>query len=137
MFDHHRFGRDFSLKPQRNFLLLLRLWRGLGHKLLHAKFQTCSFLHLTAGAAKVTCPNVLNSLTKICIIGRVALLRGVRKGVSRGFNPFGFYTVLETLRNGNFRFPESGICHGTGHILNFYLGYIIVSHMIVILITLI
>ena len=74
MFDHHRFGRDFSLNPQRKLLLLLYLWRGLGHKLLHAKFQTCSFLRLAAGAAKVTCPNVLNSQTKICIIGRVALL---------------------------------------------------------------
>ena len=74
MFDHHRFGRDFSLNPQGKFLLLLCLWRGLGHKLLHAKFQTCSFLCLAAGAVKVTCPNVLNSRTKICIIGRVALL---------------------------------------------------------------
>ena len=74
MFDHHRFGRDFSLNPQRKFLPLLCLWKGLGHKLLEAKFQTCSFLHLTAGVAKVTCPNVLNSRTKICIIGRVALL---------------------------------------------------------------
>ena len=29
---------------------------GLGHRsiLLHAKFQTCSFFHLAAGAAKVT-----------------------------------------------------------------------------------
>ena len=74
MFDHHRFGRDFSLSPQRKFLLLLCLWRGLDHKLLHVKFQTCSFLHLAAGAAKVTSPDVLNSRTKICIIGRVALL---------------------------------------------------------------
>ena len=74
MFDHHRFGRDFSLNLQRKFLLLLCLWRDLGHKLLHAKFQTCSFLRLAAGAAKVTCPNVLNSRTKICIIGQVALL---------------------------------------------------------------
>ena len=74
MFDHHRFGRDFSLNLQRTFLLLVCLWRGLGHKLLHAKFQTCSFLSLAAGAAKVTCPNVRNSRTKICIIGRVALL---------------------------------------------------------------
>ena len=74
MFDHHRFGSDFSLNPQRNFLLLLCLWRGLGHKLLHTKFQTWSFLCLAAGAAKVTCPNVLNSRTKIYIIGRVALL---------------------------------------------------------------
>ena len=31
-------------------------------------------------------------------------------------NPFGFYTLFETLRNRNFRFPESGIYHGTGHI---------------------
>ena len=69
MFDHHRFGRDFSLNPQRKFLLLLCLWRGLGHKLLHAKFQTCSFLSLAAGAAKVICPNVRNSRTKIRIIG--------------------------------------------------------------------
>ena len=52
-FDHHRFGRDFSLNLQRKFLLLLCLWRGLGHKLLHAKFQTCSFLNLAAGAAKL------------------------------------------------------------------------------------
>ena len=74
MFDHHWFGRDFSLNLQRKFLLLLCLWRGLGHKLLLAKFQTCSFLRLAAGAAKVTCPNVLISRTKICIIGRVALL---------------------------------------------------------------
>ena len=74
MFDHHRFGRNFSFNPQRNFLFLLCLWRGLGHKLLHTKFQICSFLCLAAGAAKVTCPNVLNSWTKICIIGRVALL---------------------------------------------------------------
>ena len=74
MFDHHQLGRDFSLNLQRKFLLLLFLWRGLGHKLLHAKLQTCSFLRLAAGAAKVTCPNVLNSRTKICIIGRVALL---------------------------------------------------------------
>ena len=41
---------------------------------MHAKFQTCSFLCLAAEAAKVTCPNVLNSQTKVCIIGRVALL---------------------------------------------------------------
>ena len=34
----------------------------------------CNFLRLAAGAAKVTCPNVLNSRTKIYIIGRVALL---------------------------------------------------------------
>ena len=74
MFDHHRFGRDFSLNPQRNLLLLLWLWIGPGHKLLHAKFQTCSILCLAAGATKVTCPNVLNSRTKIYIIGRVALL---------------------------------------------------------------
>ena len=74
MFDHHRFGRDFSLNPQRKFLFLLCLWRGLGHQLVHAKFQTCSFLCLAAGAAKVTSPNVLNSRTKICIIDRVALL---------------------------------------------------------------
>ena len=74
MLDHHRFGRDFSLSPHREFLLLLYLWRGLGHKLLHAKFQTCSFLSLAAGAAKETCPNVLNSRTKMCIIGRGALL---------------------------------------------------------------
>ena len=74
MFDHHRFGRDFSLNPQRKFLLLLCLWIGLGHKLLHAKFQTYSFLSLAAGAEKVTSPNVLNSRTKICIIVRVALL---------------------------------------------------------------
>ena len=74
MFNHHRFGREFSLNLQRKFLFLLCLWRGLGHKLLHAKFQTCSFLSLAAGAAKVTCPNVLNSWIKICIIGRVALL---------------------------------------------------------------
>ena len=74
MFDHHRFGRNFSLNLQRKFLLLLCLWRGLGHKLLHVKFQTYSFLSLAAGAAKVTCPNVLNSRTKICVIGRVALL---------------------------------------------------------------
>ena len=73
MFDHHRFGCDFSLNSQRKFLLLLCLWRGLGRKLLHTKFQTCSFLSLAAGAAKVTCPNVLNSRTKICIIGQVAL----------------------------------------------------------------
>ena len=78
MFDHHRFGRDFSsdfsLNPQRKFLLLLCFWRGLGHKLLQAKSQTCSFFCLAAGAAKVTCPIVLNSRTKICIIGQVALL---------------------------------------------------------------
>ena len=74
MFDHRRFGRDFSLNPQRKFLLLLCLWRGLVHKLLHAKFQTCSFLRLAAGAVQMACPNVLNSRTKICIIGRVALL---------------------------------------------------------------
>ena len=74
MFDYHRFGRNFSLYPQRKFFLLLCLWKGLGHKLLHAKFQTCSFLRLAAGAAKVTCPNVLNSWRKICIIGRVVLL---------------------------------------------------------------
>ena len=74
MFDHHWFGCDFSLNPQRKFLFLLCFWRGLGHKLLHAKFQTCSFLRLAAGAAKVTCPNVLNSRTKIYIIGQVALL---------------------------------------------------------------
>ena len=72
MFDHHRFGRDFSLNLQRKFLFLLCLRRGLGHKLLHAKFQTYSFLSLAAGAAKMTSPNVLNSRTKICIIGRVA-----------------------------------------------------------------
>ena len=71
MFDHHRFGR---VTPAKKILLLLCLWRGLAHKLLHAKFQTCSFLSLAAGAAKVTCPNVLNSQTKICIIGRMALL---------------------------------------------------------------
>ena len=52
MLDHHRLGRDFSLNPQRKFLLLLCLWRGLGHKILHAKFQTCSFLRLAAGAVK-------------------------------------------------------------------------------------
>ena len=40
MFDHHRFGRDFSLSLQRKFLLLLCLWIGLGHKLLHAKFTS-------------------------------------------------------------------------------------------------
>ena len=74
MFDHHRFGRGFSLNPRRKFLLLVCLWRGLGHKLLHAKFQTSCFLRLAAGVAKVTCPNVLNSRTKICSIGRVALL---------------------------------------------------------------
>ena len=74
MFDHHGFGHDFSLNPQRIFLLLLCLWKRLGHKLLHAKFQTCSFLRLAVGAAIVTCPNVLSSRTKICIIGRVALL---------------------------------------------------------------
>ena len=74
MLDYHRLGRDFSLNPQRKFLLLLCLWRGLVHKRLHAKFQTCSFLSLAAGAAKVTCPNVLNSRPKICIIGQVALL---------------------------------------------------------------
>ena len=74
MFDHHRFRRDFSLNPQRKILLLLYLWRGLDHALLNTEFQTYSFLRLAAGAAKLTCPNVLNSRTKICIIGPVALL---------------------------------------------------------------
>ena len=45
--------------------------------------------------------------------------RGGFPGVSG--NPFGFYTLLETLRNRNFRFPESEIYHGTGHILSLYL----------------
>ena len=48
MFDHHRFGRDFSLNPQRKFLLLLCLWRGLGHKRLHTKFHTYRFVRLAA-----------------------------------------------------------------------------------------
>ena len=51
----------FFFNPQRKFLLLLCFWRGLGHKLLHSKFQTCSFLRLAAGAAKVTCPTELQS----------------------------------------------------------------------------
>ena len=67
-------GCNFSLNLQRKFLLLLCVWRGLDHKLLHTKFQTCTFLCLATVAVKVTCPNVLNSPTKICIIGRVALL---------------------------------------------------------------
>ena len=60
--------------PSAHACMCLNLWRGLGHKLLHVKFQACSFLFLAAGDAKVTCPNVLNSRTKICIIGLVALL---------------------------------------------------------------
>ena len=64
MFDHHRLKYNFSLNPQRKFLFLFCSWRGLGHRLLHAKFQTCSFLCLAAGAAKVNCPNVLNYQTK-------------------------------------------------------------------------
>ena len=38
-------------------------------------------------------------------------------------NPFGFYTILEALRNRNFRFPKSGINHGARRILNFYLSF--------------
>ena len=37
------------------------------------------------------------------------------QGVSE--KPFGFYTLLETLKT--LKFPESGFYYGTGHILYF------------------
>ena len=37
---------------------------------------------MATGAAKVTCPNVLNSRTKICIIDLVALLVMLEAGLS-------------------------------------------------------
>ena len=74
MFDHHRFGRDFSLNLQRKFLLLLCLWRGLVHKPLHVKISDLQLSSSGCRSCKSDLSNVLNSRTKICIIGRVALL---------------------------------------------------------------
>ena len=56
-----------------------------------------------------------------CMVIKLQIIdiRSVPRGISRASGTPGFYTILKTL---NFRVPESGMYHGTRHILNFYLS---------------